>query len=460
VSLTLRDYQQPHFTRLLCSLLTNGYAHDGAETGTGKTFTGAALVKILGGETLIVAPLSVLPAWQEALEGFGATNYTLMNYEKVWRRLGEVKPWGAGSFFRYHKKWDNVVFDEAHRGGSETSLNSKMIIAAKRQGARILSLSATVAENPMQLKAWGFVWGLHDLKNWTEFLLKCQCKPGTFGGWTFSSKAHPMILIGLHEEIYGKGKGSRMIKKEIPGFPKTQLEVRMLGCPDKQLTKLGAELLAYYNERTVKAHKIAASVKKAKEDAARKGVEVDPKAANMDLARVMLIRQALETAKVPLIGEMIEDALETSKVAVFCNFNRTIDELLKLAEKRGWKYGVIRGDQTKGTGSERETVIKDFQANRLDCVFCNIMAGGVAVSLHDPVTQYPRTSLICPTFSGTDLKQVLGRVQRAEGGFSQQLLIYFDDSFEGHIARTVKQKLNAIDLINDGDLQGVFKEAA
>lgn len=138
MSLHLRDYQQPHFAKLLTSMLSNGFAHDGSDTGTGKTYVGAGLVKAFDQETLIVAPLSVLPAWQEALEGFGATDYTLLNYEKVWRRCGEVKPWGGGSFFRFHRVFPNVVFDEIHRAGGDTTINSKMVIAAKRAGSRLL----------------------------------------------------------------------------------------------------------------------------------------------------------------------------------------------------------------------------------------------------------------------------------------------------------------------------------
>lgn len=439
-------------------MLANGFAHDGSETGCGKTYVGSALVKAFEERTLVVAPLSILGDWKEALEGFGAKNYTLMNYEKVWRRLGEVKPWGNGSFFRFHRPPPNILFDEMHRTGGERTINSKMVIAAKRAGCRILSLSATIAETPLRMKAFGFAAGLHQLDDWTEFLLRCQCKPGTFGGWTFSAKAHPMILHGLQEEIYGKGLGSRMRIKDIPGFPDTILSVRLLGCPDKQLLKMGEELRSYYNDRTVAAHKMEAKIEVQKKIAEEAGEEFQ--AGGEEFARLMFLRQALEVAKVPAIVEMIEDALETSKVAVFCNFRRTIGDLVEYAKKKGWTYGIIQGGQTTGPGSERDAVKHAFQHNELDVVFCNIDAGGEAVSLHDPYTQYPRTSLICPTFSGRALKQILGRVRRESGGFSRQILLYFEDSIEGAIARHVKNKLNAIDMLNDAELSGNFRNAA
>ena len=42
-----------------------------------------------------------------------------------------------------------------------------------------------------------------------------------------------------------------------------------------------------------------------------------------------------------------------------------------------------------------------------------IQAGGVGVSLHDLHGGHPRMSIISPTWSGQDLKQVLGRIHRA-----------------------------------------------
>lgn len=458
MSFTLRDYQRPHFARLLRAMLSNGFAHDGSETGTGKTYVGAAMVKAFEEETLIVSPLSVIPDWREALEGFGAKNYTLMNYEKVWRRLGKVRKWGTGSFFQFDRAYPNILFDESHRCGGETTINSKMVISAKRAGSRILSLSATVAETPLRMKAFGYAAGLHNLTDYTEFLQRCQCKPGTFGGWTFSAKAHPLILQGLSEEIYLKGRGSRMRIKDIPGFPDTLVAVRLLGCPDKQLLKMGEELRSYYNDRTVAAHKLEESLRLKKKIAEELGEEMP--SGGEEFARMLFLRQALEAAKVPALIEMTEDALETSKVVVFCNFRKTISDLVDVAKKHGWKYGIIQGGQTTGPESEREAVKKAFQRNELDVVFCNIDAGGEAVSLHDPFTQYPRTTLICPTFSGRALKQVLGRVRRESGGFSRQLLVYFEDSIEGQIARAVKNKLNAIDLINDAELSGNFQNAA
>lgn len=468
-SLALRSYQEPHFVKLLCSLLKNQRAHDGSDAGTGKTFVGAALAKALNEKILIVAPLSVLPDWKETLDGFGVTNYTLVNYEKAWRRLGEVVKWGSGSYFRWSGSFQTAFFDEGHRCGGETSINSKMLIAAKRQFGRVMTMSATIADTPLRMKAFGYMMGFHAigkdpqgrLPDWRNFLLKCQCKTGTFGGWTFSAKAHPMILVSLNELIYGGGGlGSRMRKEDIPDFPKTVISVRLLPCVESAVLKLSHELQGFYQERMVTASKLEEQAKRKRREAEANGYESQQ--SGEELAKMTLLRQALEIAKVSSICDMVEDALETSRVAVFCNFNATVDALCAAAEKRKWKYTVIRGSQSSSDAGrdERTAAIKAFQANQLDVIFCNIKAGGVGVSLHDPVTKVERTSIICPTFESVDLKQALGRVHRAEGGFSRQFLVYFENTFEAIIARVVKNKLNALHLLNDAELCGDFSRIA
>lgn len=440
----LLDYQVPHFTKLLASLSNHGLAHDGSETGTGKTYVGAALLKTFNQGGRVVCPLSVVPSWRDALDAFGVPGVEVVNYERAWRRCGEVKPWGTGSFFKWHEPSAFTVFDEAHRCGGETSINSKMMIASTKinrvnPAHKVMTLSATIASSPIRMKAFGFMMGLHENRDFRDFLLKCNCKPGTFGGWTWSAKQNGHIMSFLHEMIYGAGKGARMIRSEIPGFPQTTTDVRIIPDVDKQVLRLGEELRGRYNERSVAAHQTES-----------------------ELARMIFLRQALETAKVPFICDMVEDALEHSRVVVFCNFTETINALCDKATKKGWTHATITGDQTTSEAKKRERyeIVKSYQRNEYDVLFCNIQAGGAGISLHDATTKVPRTSIICPTFSAEDLKQVLGRVHRSEGGFSRQHLVYFGDSLEGAVARVVKTKLGNLDLLNDNELSGDFRMAA
>lgn len=448
--MSLRDYQIPHVGRLLGILSERRVAHDGSDAGTGKTYCASYVAARLGLETLVICPLSVVPSWRKVLAEFGVTA-TVMNYESAWRKLGVKVPCGRGFFFTFSKAYPFVIYDECHRCGGETTINSKMIIASRRAGSRILTLSATAADSVLKLKALGFTLGLHNLQNYREWLIAYGAseKPiyGRGGKQVFQKDGRPAtkLEIGkranteamqrLHEQIFGLGhRGSRMRIADIPDFPQTQIEVRLLDGASKELDRLSDELQAFYAQRNALAQ-----------------------FSQDELAKLVFWRQAAETAKIPHLLDMAEDALETSRVAIFCNFNRTVDELLDAASKRGWTAAFIRGEQSP---ADRQRAIEAFQANKLDLIVCNIQAGGVGVSLHDPITKVPRTALICPPWSAVDLKQAMGRVHRNGGGTSRQFIVYWSTGIEARVASTVQRKLSNLSLFNDNDIDDSLTQSA
>ncbi|MFI3244303.1 MAG: hypothetical protein R3Y56_08630 [Akkermansia sp.] len=58
-----------------------------------------------------------------------------------------------------------IIFDEAQNCRGRDSLNSKMLIAARRQHHRILLCSATAASSPLEMRSIGFTLGLHMLSD-------------------------------------------------------------------------------------------------------------------------------------------------------------------------------------------------------------------------------------------------------------------------------------------------------
>jgi superfamily II DNA or RNA helicase len=443
---SLRFYQRPHVDKLISILVDRRVAHDGSDAGTGKTYCAAEIASVFNVETLVICPLSVVPAWRSVLESFGVSA-TVMNYESAWRKLGVKVKCGRGFFFVFSKAYPLVIYDEVHRTGGETTINSKMLIASKRNGSRILTLSATAADSVMRLKALGFTLGLHSLQNYRDWLMAYGAAEKPIYGrggkpvlqkdgrpapkMELGKRANTEAMQRLHEQIFGSGnRGSRMRIVDIPDFPATQIEVRLLDGMSKELERLSDELQQFYTQRNVLAQFT--------ED---------------ELAKLVFWRQAAETAKIPHLLDMAEDALETSRVAIFANFNRTVDELLSEAKKRDWKTAFIRGDQSP---IERQVAIAAFQQNCIDLIVCNVQAGGVGVSLHDAATKVPRTSLICPPWSAVDLKQCFGRVHRDGGGTSRQFLVYWSTGIEARVASAVKRKLTDLSLLNDDELDASF----
>jgi superfamily II DNA or RNA helicase len=178
-------------------------------------------------------------------------------------------------------------------------------------------------------------------------------------------------------------------------------------------------------------------------------VRMDATKAN-HLTILLRARQQIEALKAKTIAAMAKDgADEGMSVAVFVNFDESIDEVAKLLNTTC----VIRGGQRD---VDREMAIRKFQANQEKFIVCNIRAGGVGVSLHDPTGQKPRLALISPTYSAQDLRQALGRVHRAGGAHSIQRLIFAAGTVEERACEAVATKLSHIDLLNDGDLTADF----
>jgi superfamily II DNA or RNA helicase len=165
------------------------------------------------------------------------------------------------------------------------------------------------------------------------------------------------------------------------------------------------------------------------------------------LTEILRARQEIELLKVPTFIELAEDHIEEGmSVVIFVNFEQTIQALSERLKTRCIITGSIKNE-------EREKNIKEFQEGKQRIILCNSRAGGVGISLHDEYGNYPRISIISPTYSAQDLKQVLGRIHR-EGSKSKALqkIIFTSGTIEEEIAEKVQNKLDNITLINDGDL--------
>lgn len=167
-------------------------------------------------------------------------------------------------------------------------------------------------------------------------------------------------------------------------------------------------------------------------------------------------RQRVELLKVETIFDLTLNFLEEGKsIVIFVNFNETIDYLKNLFDNKKIPLSQIRGNQIRA--GQRDEQIQLFQNNINRVMLANIQSGGVGVSLHDLHGGHPRVSLISPSWSAQDLIQALGRIHRAEGKSKcLQYLIFCARTIEDRICLTIKQKLQTIKTLNDGDLDGLL----
>jgi len=436
----LRDYQNEH-TKILLSDLQYGNVLDASDTGTGKTFCALAIAKHLNLFPIVITPKSVIPSWKKVAKIFKidlfVSNYEqyreskteycekiITEIEQKNNKTGKIEKVKDVSF-----KWsipENVIliFDEAHRMKNSKTQNSKMLIAAKETAAKILCLSATIADNPLQLYALGLILELfQDAKGFWQW---CH-KRGVYKGWFGNEfKNTPENLKKIHEDIFPH-KGHRIAIKDLGDkFPENLIisEAYEMSSAD--------QIQEIYNKMKEEIAKLKETKKKDKE---------------CILTEILRARQEIELLKVPTFVELAEDHIEEGmSIALFVNFEQTIQALSERLKTTCIITGSIKNE-------EREKNIKEFQEGKQRIILCNSRAGGVGISLHDEYGNYPRISIISPTYSAQDLKQVLGRIHR-EGSKSKALqkIIFASGTIEEEIAEKVQNKLNNITLINDGDL--------
>jgi len=165
-----------------------------------------------------------------------------------------------------------------------------------------------------------------------------------------------------------------------------------------------------------------------------------------NLSNIQKIRQKIENFKIDTIVKLTFNYLKEGKnVAIFVNFTNTITELSKKLKTKC----IIYGNQTL---EERSKNIEDFCSDKSRIIICNIQSGGSGISLHDTIGNYPRVSLISPTWSAQDLLQVLGRIHRATGKTDVvQNIIFCKNTIEENIGNVIKNKINNIRILNDGN---------
>lgn len=368
------------------------------------------------------------------LEKFGVKPLLVTNYEQLTRGKQAVCR-KHGTYFEWLLPADAlIVFDECQKCKGLKSLNSGLLIAARRQHFRILLCSATAASNPLEMKALGFALGLHALCDFYTWARRHGVVDGFFG---LQFNGEPDALKRIHESIFPH-KGSRMTIANIPSFPATMIEATPI-----ETGKAKSIQRVYDN--------LKRQMKEAQRHDDRDTLHSLAHNLNARSVTALTIqlraRQEIELLKADAMVAMAKDAVEEGmSVVLLVNFDATIEHLAAALNAHD---SILRGGQSP---TERQRVIDRFQANECPVVIANMQAGGVGVSLHDPKGIRPRLSLISPSFSAQDLRQALGRVHRAGGAASVQKILFAADTVEEHTADICANKLANIDLLNDGDL--------
>lgn len=417
----LLPYQIQHVNNLHNTLILHKRALDASDTGTGKTYTTIYLCKKLNLIPFIVCPKSVVSTWLKVLHYFDYNDneFILTTYNQLLKHhfIKQEKVNNNNEEVNFKWNFTNIdkmaylfIYDEAHKCKNKDTINAKILTNLSDCGVNIILLSATIADKPLYFMILGYVLRLYTSFNdglfWLDNVINSNKK-----------SKHP--LLGVHNVLYPK-YASRMRVDDLENMFK-----------DNKINFDGI-----YMENYFEIEREYGLINKMMEQS-----QSDKK----NLGNIQKIRQKIETFKIDTIVKLTFGYLKEGKnVAIFVNFTNTITELSK---KLGTKC-IIYGNQTL---EERSKNIEDFCNDKSRIIICNIQSGGSGISLHDTIGNYPRVSLISPTWSAQDLLQVLGRIHRATGKTDVvQNIIFCKNTIEENIGNVIKNKINNIRILNDG----------
>ena len=405
-------------------------ALNGSETGTGKTLCGVEVARRLSPPAVVVVcPKIVIPAWVATFEEQGVSVSSVINYEKLRTGRTALGSWIKNQFIWNLPKDSLVIWDEVQRGQGAFTKNSRMLIGAKLAGLKSLMLSATAAEDPTEMRALGYLLGLHKLTNFIPWAKERGCDFDLWGklAFTKSAKIAKAHLEVLHDDIY-PSKGVKLTRSDLAEHFRDSIVI--------------ADPLDFGDDGDIK--KIYAAMEEELRALSETTKKDDPESKGSALVTQLRARQSVELLKVPAILELIEDArAEGRSVAVFLNFDASVKAVTDRLKE---PYGLVVGGQKE---SERSDSVNKFQSGDIHIIICNMSAGGLGVSLHDERGDSPRTALISPSFNAKEIQQVKGRVDRAGAkSTSIQRILFAAGTIEERIIKQVNFKINNMETLH------------
>jgi len=418
----LLDHQMLHLRSLISSVKDYNIAVDGSGTGTGKTYTAIATCKHFDLIPIILCPKTMIKTWKNVCGLFNCNKPIIVNYEtmkhgnqyvdndvnneRIDSNVININSETKKYSWNVTKK-HMLIVDEAHKCKSKTTLNGKMLMAAKNK-CKILLLSASIADSPRAFYVFGFILGFFrtqsQCNNWVNNILNAKLMSMT--------QSNPM-----HEYLFPK-YGSVMYLSEIDTVDKKNIIIPTNYTIDKK-----SEIII--NNLT----------------------EQLSKTEFIEINKILIMRQQIELIKANIIIELTEKYINCGhSIAIFINFVETLNNLKKKLKTDCVIHGNLTDD-------EKQKNISDFQKNKEKIIICTLQSGGQSINLHDTNGKHPRVSIISPSYSSIDLVQSLGRIYRAgTKSHAIQHIVFCGNTHEENICENIKKKINFMSGLTDDDL--------
>lgn len=439
--------QLAHWMRYGCSL-------DRSDMGTGKSYTALAGTLAAGFRNLlVVAPVATSGDWARVALHFGI-GITFCGWEKLRGgtvrlpgkdgKMEKVIRSGRPDLVEFHPlarryswtpKIDAVIFDEIQRAKAPDTLNSKLVRDAVRQRIPVLGLSATPAVNTLDMRAIGYMLGLHADRDFYRWAQKNGVRKGRFGfEFPKDPKEAEQWLLPLFEQV---DRRSVRVRKTHPAvakyFPDNQIIVKGFSGSDEEIARVREEM----------QEELAALDARAAMDKTFNGKV-------LAVTARLRAKQRIDMLKVPYTIEFVQDLLEAGhSVVVGVNFSDSLDALVEGLKE--FDPCVLRGGMED---AERNAIKERFQSNTSRLMLMNKQVGGAGIGLHDTIGGFPRCTVGYVGDSPLTELQFLGRCARngAKSKVTQYIVGLWNDKVDAAVLENVTAKKGQLEMLTDGCL--------
>jgi SNF2 family DNA or RNA helicase len=409
-----------------------------SDPGTGKTRAVLDAHAILGGKTLVLAPLSILEAaWGEDIHKFQPKIKYGVAYAKNRKQVFEdnenemvITNFEAVNFLQkntqYCKQFDTIVIDEFTAFKNREAKRSKNLKKIISYFTNRVAMSGTPNSNTI-LDIWHPALLIDDGKRLgTRFYaFRHQVCTPKFNGFANEWIDKP----GIEEAVADKLSdiSIRFALSDCIDLPDNivrTVNTKLTPNIQKQYKTLADESVLYTKSGTVNAVNAAARVKKL--------LQLVTGAVYDEDGVVQFVHQERYDIVMTLVGQRAHSL-------VAFNWKHERDALVELANKEGITYEIIDGSVP---AEKRKDIVARFQAGQIKVLFCHPQSASHGLTL----TKANTVIWCSPTYNAEHFQQFNQRIYRAgQTQKTETILIQARGTWEPEVYKKLNTKLGRME---------------
>jgi len=461
MKLELKEYQKPHFKKILDILVERSGALDLSKAGLGKTIIAIAVSLALKLPLFVICPKTMISAWEESCRKYNATLLEIYSYQSFKGKSGKQPnhqylirsdiesltiddEGNAKSMIRTEFNCTSIMkelldkgclficdeFQEVKNNSAQSKAVATVIQDLIHTTTRYLFLSRTPIENINQaihlMRVFQFIdkprlyfkdqTGNYNYEGALQIIRICDIIDEESTNVIIEdSKPHTQTSIRemcfkLFYSVLIPEISSSMVDDQIETFVNdTKNGFYDVSHEDALLIQKGLDIL---KQEVTKFAKIA-EIENEKSEKNNTEENTEEKKKGTLRAKIIPAMRYIEFGKSGIFSrKAIEDLTKDPdcKILIALHFLDSIKEVYQKVSQN-FSCEMLTGSLTL---ERREEIIRLFQenSNKIRCIIFQIKVGGVGVSFHDIFGNHPRKMYISPGYEMSIIYQASMRIYR------------------------------------------------